>query len=124
MNLSDLTLDEKTAFVALIERVAMGDRDISDTDQAAIDDVVAELGEDNYRLLMERVDELFKSNDDLKAFLKQIQRPEARELIYGTLLQEIIGDTTDHEESTFLEWLAKAWNVPVDYSGGPQSGTP
>jgi uncharacterized tellurite resistance protein B-like protein len=113
MELTDLTHDEQLALVAVIELVVAADRTVSDDEQAAMARVAAVIGDENYRALAATSDERFADDASLRAFLTGLQRQEARELIYGTVLEVALPDTVDTQESSFLEWLAKAWSITV-----------
>ena len=113
MTLQELTRDEQLALVALSEVTVVSNRTITDTEVAELDQLVHELGEDAFHELAEQAEMRFGDREALRAFLKGIIRPEARELIYGTALTEALADTMPHEEARFLEWLATEWNIPV-----------
>ena len=91
MELSDLRSDERLALVALLEAAVVADGSVSDDEVEDIRKVVDAFGEDEYRKLVDEVSRRFQSRDDLLSFLETIERPEARELIYGLFLQEAAG---------------------------------
>ena len=119
MELRDLSHEERLALVALLEVVLESDRAVSDGEVADIDQVVGELGREEYERLVVEVDQRFPTEDELKAFLPSITRQDARELIYGTVLDTAIEDAVDPRESELLEWLAALWNVRVQFEGEP-----
>jgi hypothetical protein len=119
MELRDLSHEERLALVALLEVVLESDRTVSDGEVADIDQVVGELGREEYERLVVEVDQRFPTEDELKAFLPSITRQDARELIYGTVLDTAIEDAVDARESAILDWLAALWNVRVEVQGGP-----
>jgi len=121
MELRDLSHEERLALVALLEVVLESDRAVSDGEVADIDRVVGELGQDEYQRLVREVDRRFPTEDELKAFLPSITRQDARELIYGTVLDTAIEDSVDPRESEFLDWLATLWNVRVELEGEPDA---
>jgi hypothetical protein len=114
MELRDLSHEERLALVALLVVVLESDRVVSDGEVADIDRVVAELGQDEYQRLVAEVDRRFPTEDELKAFLPSITGQEARDLIYGTVLDTAIEDSVDPRESQVLDWLAALWNVRVE----------
>lgn len=114
MVFSDLAPDERLALVALVKRLVMTDRAITEEEAEAIDAIAGQLGEETYRALMERADREFAGEPALKTFLARIDRQAARDFIYGTLLAGVIGDTTQHTDAQFLAWLADAWAVTVE----------
>jgi hypothetical protein len=115
MELRDLNHDERLALVALLELVLESDRTIVDGEVAEIDRVIDALGRDEYQQLVTEVDRRFPTEVELKAFLPTIVRQDARELIYGTALDTAIEDAVDVFESQLLDWLAKLWNIHVEY---------
>jgi hypothetical protein len=115
MELRDLNHDERLALVALLELVLESDRTIVDGEVAEIDRVIDALGRDEYQQLVTEVDRRFPTEGELKAFLPTIVRQDARELIYGTALDTAIEDAVDVFESQLLDWLAKLWNIHVEY---------
>jgi len=121
MELRDLSHEERLALVALLEVVLESDRAVSDGEVADIDRVVGELGRDEYQRLVSEVDRRFPTEDELKAFLPSITRQDARELIFGTVLDTAIEDSVDPRESEFLDWLATLWNVRVELEGEPDA---
>jgi hypothetical protein len=121
MELRDLSHEERLALVALLEVVLESDRAVSDGEVADIDRVVGELGRDEYQRLVSEVDRRFPTEDELKAFLPSVTRQDARELIFGTVLDTAIEDSVDPRESEVLDWLATLWNVRVELEGEPDA---
>ena len=99
MELRDLSHEERLALVALLEVVLESDRAVSDGEVADIDQVVGELGREEYERLVVEVDQRFPTEDELRVFLPSITRQDARELIYGTVLDTAIEDAVDARES-------------------------
>jgi len=56
--------------------------------------------------------------DDLMDFLSTIQRPEARDLIYGFFLAEATGEALRGRESELIDWLAEVWKIDVKIDDG------
>jgi hypothetical protein len=111
MELTDLNPDERLALVALIEATVRADHGVSQEEGEAIAEISDALGEGAYREAVEAADKRFKSEADLKAFLQGVQREEARNLIYGTVLDLAMSDVVTGAESPLLTWLASTWNV-------------
>ena len=119
MEIRDLTHDERLALVALIEIVVEADRNVSEEEILELGLVGSELGAEEYDRLADLANERFPDEDALKAFLPSITRQEARELIYGQVLDAAVEDGVDVLESELLDWLAKAWNVRVEIIDEP-----
>jgi hypothetical protein len=57
--------------------------------------------------------------DALKSYLKTLHGQEARDLIYGTVMEEVMNaPSVAHGGSELLDWLRAAWNVRVE-EGSP-----
>jgi hypothetical protein len=113
MTLNELTHDEQLALVALVEVAILSDRSLSDEESAQVDSIVEEMGEEAFRGLVDEAESRFVERAELKKFLAGITRPEARELIYGTVLAEALTDTIPHTEAEFLEWLSREWRIQM-----------
>lgn len=118
MELRDLNHDERLSLVALLAEVVESDSSGSEAEANAIDRVVEAFGEDEYRRLVEEVDSRFTDEASFKTFLAGIGRQEARELIYGTVLETATANTVSTSESDVLDWLARTWNVRVEIADG------
>ena len=114
MELRDLNHDERLSLVALLEQVVESEGAASDAEAASIDRAVGALGEEEYRRLVDEVDSRFTDEESLKTFLAGIGRQDARELIYGTVLETAAEHTVSAPESDILDWLAEIWNVRVE----------
>jgi hypothetical protein len=111
MELGDLNSDERLALVALIEATAQADRKVSDEEEGVLGEVVEALGPEAYQESVELADKRFGSESDLKVFLRGIDRPEAREIIYGTVLELAMADVVTGHEPALLSWLAETWKL-------------
>jgi uncharacterized tellurite resistance protein B-like protein len=115
MELTDLTHDERLALVALIENVVASDVEVSGDEEARIAEIAAAFGDDAYRALATEGDERFGDEAELKTFLTTLARPEAREIIYGTVLDAALANGVDRHESSLLGWLATTWKITVQF---------
>jgi uncharacterized tellurite resistance protein B-like protein len=115
MELKDLTHDERLALVALVENVVASDATVSDDEQDRIAALAAAFGDEPYRALATEADERFSDEAELKRFLAALIRPDARELIYGTVLDAALPDVIDRHESSLLGWLATTWGITVQF---------
>jgi hypothetical protein len=113
VELSDLREDERLALVALMEVAIVADGSVSDEESEEIGTLIDAFGESEYRRLVDEVSRRFESQDELMAFLETIQRPEARELIYASFLQEAAGEALRGRESELVDWLAETWKIEV-----------
>ena len=121
MELSDLTREERVALAALLELVVESNATVSDDEVKEVEDVVAAVGDLAYAEAADEAAERFHDEAELKAFLPSITRQEARELIYGALLQAALPDAMGAHESAILNWLGKAWGVALHIEGSDPS---
>jgi hypothetical protein len=119
MELADLNKDEQLALAGLLEFVVLASGHVTEEEQAEIDAIVDALGEDRYRAAVNEVDKRFPDEPALRTYLGSITRQEAREVIYGTVIEAAITDTVEGRESALLEWLADAWKIEVTYDEPP-----
>ncbi|OGU13260.1 MAG: hypothetical protein A2X61_03720 [Ignavibacteria bacterium GWB2_35_12] len=113
MEINQFTKDEKLALVGLIEHLLMADNVVSYEETEALRNVVSELGEHDYRSLIHDYKSIIENIDSFKQFLMNIERQEAREVIYGTLFEIAEADFFDENESELLDWLAKEWDLDI-----------
>jgi hypothetical protein len=122
MELNELTREERIALVALLELAVEADATVSDDEVEELQETVDAIGADAYREAAAEVDNRFRDEDDLKAFLRTITRQEARELIYEAVLEAVMPDAIGAREAALLEWLAKEWSVTVRFEE-PETGS-
>jgi len=115
MELADLNENEQIALAGLIEFVVLASGQVTEDEQKELDAIIDALGEDKYRAAVDQVDQRFEDEKSLRAFLGAIERQDARELIYGTVMEAAMTDTVEGRESALLEWLADVWKIEVTY---------
>ena len=111
MHLIDLLPEESLALVALSRAIARADGAISPLEGRAIAVIAAELGEATYRKLFAKAAASFPDQAALKAFLATIERPEARSLIYESILALASADSISAEEEPLILWLHETWEI-------------
>lgn len=119
MELADLNKDEQIALAGLLEFVTQASGHVTEDEEHEIDAIIEAIGEDAYRLAVAEVDKQFTDEKALRKFLSTIKRQEAREVIYGTVIEAAMTDTVEGRESPLLDWLAKKWQVEVTYEEPP-----
>jgi uncharacterized tellurite resistance protein B-like protein len=111
MHLIDLLPDESLALVALSRAIARADGTITPLEGRAITLIAAEIGEATYRKLFAKAAESFPHQAALEDFLATIERPEARSLIYESILALAAADSISPEEEPLMVWLQEAWEI-------------
>jgi hypothetical protein len=111
MHLIDLLPEESLALVALSRAIVRADGAITSLEGEAIAVMAAELGEATYRRLFAKAAESFTDHASLKGFLASIERPEARTLIYESILALAAADSISAEEEPLMIWLQETWKI-------------
>jgi uncharacterized tellurite resistance protein B-like protein len=119
MELADLNQNEQIALAGLLEFVVLASGHVTEDEQNEIDTIVEALGEEKYRKAVEEVDKRFSDEKAFRKFLSTIEREDARELIYGVVIEAAMADTVEGRESALLEWLSDEWKVEVTYEEPP-----
>jgi uncharacterized tellurite resistance protein B-like protein len=111
MQLEDLQPDERLALVALSRAIVRADGAVSAKEGERVAELGQALGEQRYREAFREAAQRFADEAALKAFLETIERPDARELIYETILDLAVADAVSPDEVTLLRWLDAAWKL-------------
>jgi hypothetical protein len=120
MELQELNGDERTALVGLMREVVMSDANLSDDEIDEVAEIVDAFGEEGYQAALDAFEARFSDEDGFRRFLATITRQEARELIYGTVLQGAAADAIEGGESELLSWLADTWKIEVQIEDLPE----
>jgi hypothetical protein len=120
MELADLNHEQRLALIALIEATIQADRRASEEEEQGLADIIAELGDADYRRVAIEADSRFKGEDDLKSFLSALQGQEARELIYGTVLELAMSDVVSGHEAPLIQWLGQTWQLQASFDSPEQ----
>jgi hypothetical protein len=122
MELQDLKGDERTALVGLMREVVLSDANLSDDEIDEVAEIVDAFGEEGYQAALDAFEARFSDEDSFRRFLATITGQEARELIYGTVLQGAAADAIEGGESELLSWLADIWKIEVQVEDLPDGG--
>ncbi len=120
MELADLNQDERTALVGLMKLIVMSDGEVSEDELEHVEVLVAAFGDDGYQRTLDAFEARFQDEDSFKVFLKTIGRQEARDLIFGTVLESADEGALDNAEAGLLDWLVRAWNVKIEIAQDPE----
>ena len=113
MSIDKLSHEEKLGLVALLELVAMSDGTVSDGEIEQINLLVKQLGDDEYRSLLDEADNRFADVDDLKEFLKSFDRRDSQETIFGFVMEEAQKSPTVTNRHEIVDWLALTWDIAM-----------
>jgi hypothetical protein len=118
MELSDLNQDERTALVGLMKVVVMSDGSVTEDEIEHVESLVDAFGEGEYQRTLDAFEKRFLDEGSFREFLRGIGRQDARELIFGTLLESAGEGALDGGETDLLDWLSKTWNVKIEIADG------
>jgi hypothetical protein len=116
MELEDLNPDERTALVGLMKLVVMSDGEVAEDEIEHVEALVDAFGEEGYEATLETFEKRFADEDSFRKFLGGIDRQDARDLIFGTVLESADEGAIDGAEASLLDWLSKLWNVKIEIS--------
>ena len=111
MQFTDLHPDEQLALVALSRAIVRADDSVTPAEGRRVARIALELGEEAYRREFARAVESFPDEASLKRFLESISRPEARSIIYDTILDLAAADELTPAEEPLIRWLEQAWGL-------------
>jgi uncharacterized tellurite resistance protein B-like protein len=111
MQLTDLHPDERLALVALSRAIVRADGVVSPTEGRMVGRIALALGDATYRQAFAQAVESYPDEAALKRFLETIQRPEARRLIFDTILDLAVSDELSPAEVPMLRWLEANWAI-------------
>jgi hypothetical protein len=119
MELSELNQDERTALVGLMKLIVMSDGEVSEDELEHVETLVAAFGEDGYQRTLDAFEKRFHDEPSFRKFLQTIGRQDARDVIFGTVLESAGEGALDHAETSLLDWLAQTWNVKIEIAEEP-----
>jgi len=114
MELPDLNQDERTALVGLMKLIVMSDGEVSEGELEHVETLVGAFGDEEYQLTLDAFEKRFQDEASFKKFLQGIGRQDARDLIFGTVLESADEGALDNAETGLLDWLAQAWDVKIE----------
>jgi hypothetical protein len=121
MELPDLNQDERTALVGLMKLIVMSDGEVSEDELEEVETLVDAFGDEGYQRTLDTFEKRFQDEESFKKFLKTIGRQEARDLIFGTVLEGAGEGALDSAETGLIDWLAQTWNVKIEIAEDPES---
>jgi len=121
MELADLNQDERTALVGLMKFAVMSDGSVSEEELEYVEDLVDAFGEEGYQTTLDAFEKRFSDEDGFKRFLKTVGtgRQDARELIFGTVLEAAGSEAIEGDEAELLDWLGQTWDIKIEIEDEP-----
>lgn len=111
MTLDDLSQPEQVVLLALVGLMARMDGSVSQEELDLLEQIADEIGPKRFEAARDAAAAL----DDSKAILQaasEVQRPEAREVIFELVYGIAVRDTIAESEAAMLNELAALWGLP------------
>jgi hypothetical protein len=118
MELSDLNHDERTALIGLMKLTVLSDGDVSEDELEHIETLVEAFGDGEYQRMLDAFEKRFVDVAPFRDFLRGVSRQDARDLIFGTVLEAAGEGALEGREADLLDWLSKTWNVKIEIADG------
>jgi len=114
MELSDLDQGERTALIGLMKLVVLSDTEVSDDELDHIETLVDAFGEGEYQRTLDALETQLADPAQFRDFLRGVSRQDARDLIFGTVLEAAGEGALEGREAELLDWLSRNWNVKIE----------
>lgn len=124
MELNELDAHERTVLAAGLRLTIMADDRASAAEAVVIDRVAQALGQAEYEAAMDRAAQQAADSKSFATLSATVTRGEARELIYGTLLEAALADSISPGDGPLLEDLARLWGLNVTITGADEELLP
>jgi uncharacterized tellurite resistance protein B-like protein len=113
MNLTDLTEDERLAFVGLVQQIVGLDEHKSAEEMEEFRAIAAEMGKVEFDDAFRKALAKFANRDQVIAFARTIERQGAREIIHTCLTDLASADFVSEPERALLREIAGIWGLKV-----------
>lgn len=120
MELQDLGQSELLALVGVIERVVMADKLLNEQEEEFVRWMMDAIGHERYIDTLDELEGRY-GEEELRAMLREITDADVRELIYGTVLEASTINALVGENTPFMDWLAKLWNLEIRIEGASET---
>jgi len=112
MKLDQMTDSEQQALGALVRVLVGVDGEYSAAEFAGLQETADFLGADPFWQLLNETGHRHL-DDELAGLVQAVERPAAREAIYGLLFGIAAAGTVVDQEAKLLDWLAEAWGLDI-----------
>lgn len=111
MTLDELSQEEQVVLLSLLGLMARMDGSVSQDELALLEQIADEVGEKRFEAARDAAAALADGAAILRA-AGQVERPEAREVIFELVYGIALRDTIAASEGALLNELAKLWGLP------------
>lgn len=120
LTLRDLDPIEAEALATLVRAIVAADGRLDEEERDALQRLAAEAGEERFWDMMDRAAADMNGPEAVLGVASRVERSEARELIYGALVDLAIAGTIQPSEDAILTRLSELWGIEareVDEAG-------
>ncbi len=114
MKLEEMVDAEKRALAALVRVMVGVDGEYSAAESAGLAKTADYLGEEEFWQLLNEVGHQHLDEGVLEDWSRTVERPEAREAIYGILFGIAAAGSIVDDEGKMLDWLAETWELKTE----------
>jgi hypothetical protein len=111
MTLDDLSQSEQVVLLALVGLMARVDGNVSQDELELLERIADEIGETRFEAARDAAAALVDNAAILRE-ARQVERPEAREIIFELVYDIAVRDTIAESEGALLNELAALWKLP------------
>jgi hypothetical protein len=111
MTLDDLSQPEQVVLLALVGLMARMDGSVSQDELELLERIADEIGEQRFEAARDAAAALVDNAAILKE-ASQVERPDAREIIFELVYDIAVRDTIAESEGVLLNELAALWGLP------------
>jgi hypothetical protein len=98
--------------------VVLSDGNVSEDEIEHVESLVVAFGGGDYLRTLDAFENRFRDEGSFREVLRGIGREDARELIFGTVLESAVEGALDGGETDLLDWLSTAWNIKIEIADG------
>jgi hypothetical protein len=110
-DLNDLTPREVATLVTMLQRVVVMDKTISNAEREAVLAISQRVEPGLYSQGLKLANDLQKTAGAIEKMIDWVERPEARELIFRTVLSVAAADEVNDDEMTLIRLLQSKWRL-------------
>jgi hypothetical protein len=115
MGVAQLSEAEQVVLLALVGLVARSDGAVSEPEMSALQGLREAIGPERFERVRDAAAAL-DGNDAILEAAERIARPEAREVIFESILEMAAPDTIAESEAEVLDQLAESWGLESPFS--------
>jgi hypothetical protein len=102
-----------------MKMVVMSDGEVSEEELEHVEMLVGAFGDEGYAAALDAFERRFGDEASFRKFLESIRRQDARDLVFGTVLESAGEAAIEGSEASLLDWLSTSWNIKIEIADSP-----